>query len=242
MESSINYEALASDYARYRSLHPGVLRQLIEHAGIESPMRVVEVGSGTGNYLIAIHEATGCHAAGVEPSPAMIEKARARSSAIAWLPGSAEELPLKDEAADFIFSVDVIHHVSDRDAYFRESRRALTAGGLICTATDSPSDLLRRRPLSNYFPETVAEELKRYPAIDTLRSEMEAAGFTDLTETHVELEYPLTDIAAYRNRAYSSLQLIPEDALNRGIAKLESDLGRGPISALSLYTLLWGTA
>jgi len=242
MESRINYEALASDYARYRSLHPGLLRQLIEHAGIESRMRVVEVGSGTGNYLIAIHEATGCHAAGVEPSPAMIDKARAHSSAIAWLPGSAEELPLKNQAADFIFSVDVIHHVTDREAFFRESRRALAPGGLICTATDSPSDLLRRRPLSNYFPKTVAEELKRYPSIETLRAEMETAGFTNLVETHVELEYPLTDITAYRKRAYSSLQLIPEDALLSGVRKLEADLLMGPVAALSLYTLLWGTA
>jgi hypothetical protein len=57
----------------------------------------------------------------------------------------------------------------------------------------------------------------------------------------VELEYPLTDIRGYRERAYSSLLLIPDEALHQGLARMEQDLLAGPITALSLYTLIWGT-
>jgi SAM-dependent methyltransferase len=135
----------------------------------------------------------------------------------------------------------VIHHVGDRDAFFAEAARVLAPGGKIATVTDSREDIARRRPLSNYFPETVAIEERRYPTIKTLRAEMAAAGFADLHETHVELEYPLTDIRGYRERAYSSLLLIPDDSLAQGLARLELDLLAGPIAALSLYTLVWGT-
>jgi hypothetical protein len=70
---------------------------------------------------------------------------------------------------------------------------------------------------------------------------MTAAGFTDITEAHVELVYDLSDTAPYRARAFSSLHLISDDAFARGLAHLEADLTAGPVPCLSLYTLLWAT-
>jgi hypothetical protein len=52
--------------------------------------------------------------------------------------------------------------------------------------------------------------------------------------------YGLAQIAAYRERAFSSLQIVDEDAFQRGIERLEADSGSGPIPALSLYTIVWG--
>ena len=57
----------------------------------------------------------------------------------------------------------------------------------------------------------------------------------------VEFRSPLADIQAYRDKAYSSLHLIPEDAFQRGIAQMEQDVRRGPIPCVSRYTLLWGS-
>ena len=116
----------------------------------------------------------------------------------------------------------------------------LRPGGVIVTATDSESDLQRRVPLTSHFPETLAHERRRYPAIGTLRDEMARAGFHDVQAEAVELVYPLTDISGYRNKAYSSLHLISEAAFRQGIERLEADLERGAIAAVSLYTLVWG--
>jgi hypothetical protein len=118
----------------------------------------------------------------------------------------------------------------------------LAPGGRNCTATDSEDDILRRRPLSSHFPETIPHELDRYPSIGTLRAGMAAAGFGEIHTTHVELEYELSDLQPYRDRAYSSLHLISGEAVERGIARLESELESGPVPALSLYTLVWGIA
>jgi ubiquinone/menaquinone biosynthesis C-methylase UbiE len=245
--SPIDYDALAADYARHRRLHPGVLRRLIEGGGVGHDSRVLDVGCGTGNYLLALREPTGCAATGLDPSVEMLTAARRRAEGIpggagpVWLDGRAERLPFAPAAFDLVFSVDVIHHVADRSAFFRQAARVLAPGGRLCTATDSADDIARRRPLSSHFPETVPVELGRYPAIETLRAELIDAGLSDLVEERVELTYDLDDARPYRDRAFSSLHLIPEDAFRRGIARLEADLARGPLPCLSLYTLLWAT-
>ena len=236
-----DYEAAAAAYARNRAVHPGVVADLARVAGVDTTSRVLDVGCGTGNYARALQEATGCAISGIEPSAQMRHRAEHAAKWTALVGGSAEALPFQDHVFDLVYSTDVIHHVGDRPAFFAEAARVLAPGGSIATVTDSPDDIARRRPLSNYFPATVAIEEQRYPTIETLRAEMEAAGITGIHETHVELEYPLTDLRGYRERAYSSLLLIPDDALERGLARMEQDLLAGPIAGLSLYTLVWGT-
>jgi hypothetical protein len=73
-----------------------------------------------------------------------------------------------------------------------------------------------------------------------LRAMMVDAGFNDLQEVVAEREYELQDIQKYRDKAFSSLHLISSEAFERGIQRLEHDVQAGPISAISLYLLLWG--
>lgn len=238
--SPFDYDRLAADYARHRRLHPGVLANVIELGGLTSESRVLEVGCGTGNYISAIRDRVECSCRGLDPSAEMLATAREQAPAIVFLQGRAESLPFDDGSIDLVFSVDVIHHVGERPAFFREALRILSPGGKICTATDSEDDIVRRRPLSSHFPETVAVELRRYPRIGDLRIEMSEAGFADVCDAHVELAYELTDVQPYRDRAFSSLHLLDEGAFAAGVARLESDLRDGPIAGLSLYTLVWG--
>jgi SAM-dependent methyltransferase len=239
--SRLDYDTLAADYARHRRIHPGVLASLIATGNLSPSSAILEVGCGTGNYLAALHDHLGCSCAGIDPSAEMLATARQRTTQITFTQGRAESLAFPNSSFDLVYSVDVIHHVADRLASFREALRVLKPGGRLCTATDSEDDIPRRRPLSSHFPETIPVELARYPRLATLRAEMETAGFSPITTEQTELPYTLTDIQPYRDRAFSSLHLIPPDAHTRGIHRLETDLLTGPIPALSLYTLLWGT-
>jgi cyclopropane fatty-acyl-phospholipid synthase-like methyltransferase len=139
-------------------------------------------------------------------------------------------------------STDVIHHIGNRDAYFSEAGRVLRSQGHIVTVTDSHDDIPRRRPLSSHFPETVSVELQRYPPVPQLLEEMTRAGFVEPRVVGVSRNYELTDIQAYRDRAFSSLLLIDDEAFHRGIDRLEADLARGPIACVSLYSVIWGSA
>ena len=239
-QTRIDYERAATPYTRHRGIHPGVLAELIGGADVTARSRVLDVGCGTGNYARALQQETGCRVSGIEPSTAMRANAMDAANWDAIVPGSAESLPFPDSTFDLVMSTDVIHHVGDRPAFFREALRVLTGSGRIATATDSPEDIARRRPLSSHFPETIEIELRRYPTIAILQAEMAGAGFRVMPLGHAELEYDLVEIAAYRDRAFSSLHLIDEDALQRGIERLDADLASGPIPSLSLYTIVWG--
>jgi SAM-dependent methyltransferase len=233
----MNYDALAADYARHRRVHPEVLRRLAE--GAAPAARVLEVGCGTGNYAAALRAATGCATTGIDPSERMLAMAR-RAGGGRFAAGRAERLAVADSAFDLLFSVDVIHHVADRDAAFAEARRALAPGGRVCTVTDSEWIIRNRVPLSRYFPDTVEPELARYPRDGELRARMERAGFSDVREEAVEFAYDLLDSGPYRDKAYSALRLISEAAFQRGLQALEDDLRRGPVRCVSRYVMVWG--
>ena len=238
---TLNYNQLATEYGRHRRINPGVLEALLEQVGRFEAPGVLEVGCGTGNYLEAIQTISGVTVHGIDPSSEMLERLRERLPKAKIERASAEELPFPDRSFDFIYSVDVIHHVVNRPSCFREAFRVLKPGGAICTVTDSADDIQQRVPLSSHFPETIVHELRRYPAIELLRDEMTDAGFSAIKTSQTRVEYDLLDAAPWRDKAFSSLHLITPEEHASGVARMEADLARGPIRGVSLYTLLWGT-
>jgi len=240
MAQAINYDPLAAGYVRYRRVHPRVRERLLQRGGITSAARVLEVGCGTGNYIVAVQEATGCIAWGLDPSVEMLAWARARSDYVAFLLGVAEALPLKAGACTHLFTVDVIHHLRDRSAFFREAHRVLADGGIICTVTDSADIIRHREPLADCFPETVEVDLRRYPSVPQLMAEMRAAGFAGTAQEVVEYAFETRDISIYRERGLSTLLLLPDDAFRRGLSRLERLAARGPIRVVLRYVMLWG--
>ncbi|MGH7940307.1 MAG: class I SAM-dependent methyltransferase [Limisphaerales bacterium] len=148
---SISYDEIASDYAAHRHIHPALLRRLIEFPGLNSQSRVLEAGCGTGNYIGTIASATSAKCFGLDPSEAMLEKA-AGMAALHLAQGTAEALPYSDGGFDFIFSVDVIHHVRDRSAFFAKAFRVLKSGGWLATGTDSEKNNSRAFAVVLLFP------------------------------------------------------------------------------------------
>ena len=195
---AIDYSELAAAYAQYRRVHPKVLRSLLAAASTES--RILEVGCGTGNYLIAICETVGCRCSGCDPSQEMLSQARAQNGQVQLTRGSAEALEYPSGSFDLVFSVDVIHHVHDRPRFFQEAVRVLRPGGKVCTVTDSERVIRNRQPLTVYFPETVAVDLARYPTLAELRAAMSDAGFVQFEENMVEFVGELSDIGPFATR------------------------------------------
>jgi ubiquinone/menaquinone biosynthesis C-methylase UbiE len=236
----VNYDQAAGSYAAHRRVHSGVLRELYERVGLVPASTVLEVGCGTGNYICALVRHFNCAAYGLDPSAGMLAHARAQSEPVMWVQGRAEKLHFADDAFDLIFSVDVIHHVADQAACYREVARTLRPGGLVCTVTDSEEIIRRREILAGYFPDTVEIELARYPRIAQLETWMAAAGLVEFEVVTVVEPYELTSAQPFRAKAYSSLHLIPENAWRAGLERLERALARGPVQGFSRYACLWG--
>jgi len=234
-----SYDTIAGDYARHRSVHPNLLRTLIERPGVRSSSRVLEVGCGTGNYISSIATLTAARCCGLDPSAGMLDAARQKAVSVSWVEGPAESLPYPDCKFDFVFSVDVIHHVMERAAHVHEAFRVLVAGGWMATATDSEETIRRRRPLSEYFPETVEPELRRYPKPGEMAGLLTSTGFDRISEELVEFGYTLLDPTPFERKAFSCLHLLTREAFARGLSRLKQDLEAGSISCNSRYVVHW---
>jgi SAM-dependent methyltransferase len=234
----VDYDTFASAYAEHRRADPAVLRSLVAGARITASSRVLEVGSGTGNYSIAVEATTGAACVGVEPSDGMREVAASRASRVEFVTGAAERLPFGAGVFDVVFYVQVLHHLSDVRAAFAEAGRVLAPGGVLCALTDD-EESIRGRVHRRYFPETLAIELARYPALEELGTALEAAGLVPGSIERVETPITVTDARPFRALAFSSLALLEPAALEAGLERLEADLARGPIVGVDAHVLVW---
>jgi len=233
------YDTLALEFAQHRRIYPKVLQAVIRGAKVDASAKVLDVGCGTGNYIIALQDSTACRCWGVDPSKEMLSWARSRSKKIHFHQRAAEKLDFTPESFDLVFSVDVIHHLADPKMFYSKAWQVLKAGGRICTVTDSRR-IIRHRLLSIYFPETIKPSLERYPPITQIKSAMREAGFVGITTETFESCYKLTDIQSYHDKAYSSLHLISQKAFQKGIERMERNLRKGPIHAVCRYLFVWG--
>ena len=235
---AVDYDQAAKNYAAHRQIHGGVFREFRVRNSLHPGARVLEVGCGTGNYITALAETSGCTAYGLDSSIEMLS--RICPDEVHCLLGRAEELGFADANFHLVYSVDVIHHIGDKAAFYGEGTRVLQPGGWLCTVTDSADMLRRREILSGYFPETVEIELARYPCISQLDTWMNRAGLVSFRVSAVEEPYQVTSIHPFRNRAYSSLHLIVEQAWQAGLERLERDLARRQIQGVARYACVWG--
>ncbi len=93
----------------------------------------LDLGCGSGEATAALYRRGATDVVGVDIS--LIELMLAKKllhehgQPAYLIAGAAEALPLADEALDFIYSPDVIEHVSDQQLYVQEARRVLRPGG-----------------------------------------------------------------------------------------------------------------
>ncbi len=232
--TALDYDELAAEYARHRRPYPGLVEFLAEFAGIGAGTPVLEMGCGTANHLAALQRLTGATAIGVDPFPQMLKAAAGHRAELDLRTGRAEEtaaLGLPEGSFDLVFSVDMIHYVREPARYFAGALALLKPGGVLCTATDSEWIIRNRVPVARYFPSTVEVELARHHPIGTLLAELERTGYTGGQQRLFESTYELTDPAKYREKAFSSLHLIPEKEFTAGLAALTGALAAGPMQA-----------
>lgn len=89
------------------------------------------------------------------------------------------KFPYENDYFNFVFSVNVLHYIKDLYHCFSESYRILRDRGIILTVTDSEEDI-RNRAMSKYFPESVENDLRKYPSIKIIVDEIKKVRFRDI--------------------------------------------------------------
>jgi len=90
--------------------------------------RFLDLGCGLGAALEHA-AATEAKAAGIDPSPSMVERAADRVPQAEVRLGSAESIPFEDDEFTAALSVSTYHHWADAETGLKEVRRVLAPGG-----------------------------------------------------------------------------------------------------------------
>lgn len=169
---------------------PGVVR--LRHRSYEllelSPgASVVDVGCGTGRATAELHQ-RGAAAIGVDPEELMIATARRRWPGAEFRMGSAESLPLPDQAVSGYRADKVLHLLPDPAAALAEAHRVLTPGGRIVLVGQDWDALMidsSHPDLTRAILRSQADSLPSPQAARAYRNLLLDAGFQDVTvEAH----------------------------------------------------------
>jgi demethylmenaquinone methyltransferase / 2-methoxy-6-polyprenyl-1,4-benzoquinol methylase len=100
--------------------------------------RVLDVATGTGLVAAALVRRAGCRVVGLDQSPEMLDRARARVAAdpalrdrVTLVSAAAERLPFDDGEFDALTFTYLLRYVDDPDATLRELARVVRPGGRV---------------------------------------------------------------------------------------------------------------
>ncbi len=154
------YDRIGATYSATRRADPRLAARIEAAVGEGS---VLCVGAGTGSY-----EPPSTVLA-VEPSTVMI--AQRSASAAPCLQAFAEDLPIPTGSYDVALAVLTLHHWSDLDRGLAELQRVARR---VVILTWDAAHVDRFWLLRDYFPETIAWERERMPAVELVAARLGA--------------------------------------------------------------------
>jgi SAM-dependent methyltransferase len=229
MSRVTDYDSIAAGYdVRYRNYDYGEIKSALESFLGAGPLdRILEAGCGTGYWLKAIANRARS-VVGVDRSAGMIDRAKGNGAAL--VRATAERLPFGDGTFDRVVCINALHHFTDRDRFFEECRRVLTAGAGVFTVGLDPHAERDTWWIYDYFPETREIDLRRYPAVRDIRSAMVGAGFSWCESVEVQVfEHTMTAQRAFDrgliDRSFSSqLTVLSDEEFQAGVARIRDGM------------------
>jgi SAM-dependent methyltransferase len=237
---AVNYDAIAPRYhARYAdNTLPGVAAHLRQLAQSIPAARVLEAGCGTGRWLTEL-EPLAASLIGLDYSIGMLRQARERSAAM-LVHGEAGALPLAAGRFDLVYAVNALHHFHDPARFVAEARRLLRRGGALTMVGLDPHAGLDDWYIYDYFPETRALDLARYPSAGRQVDWLIASGFERVgwhTAEHirgVEHGRALLDSHFIQKHSGSQLALLTQEQYQSGLARIHAALAAAEATGESL--------
>jgi SAM-dependent methyltransferase len=162
----------APDFQRYllRVAHRRV--RMLERASGRRGGRLLDVGSGTGEVMLAARE-RGWSAQGVEPERTAAQMAAERGLDVAV--ASLEQSGLPERTYDVVSAFHVLEHIPDSRAFLRTMARWARPGGLVAVEVPNFASVQRRRLREGWMGLRPREHLVHFTPT-TLPGAFRAAG------------------------------------------------------------------
>ena len=121
-----------------------IIKNIIKQAPHQSAQtKILDMGSGSGEFINFLREKTGCECYGVDLSDERVAIASQQFPQVNFSVGSLTETGLQDDQFDIIVSTQTIEHLLDDDLSdaFAEMQRVLKPGGALLLTTRFEEDL-----------------------------------------------------------------------------------------------------
>ena len=226
------------DYARGRALTEEQMEAWISAFAAllpeGRPLAGLDVGSGTGRFAPALADAFG-PVTGVEPSVRMREVAEAQSQhpEVRYLAGSAEDIPVPSDSADYAVALQSWHHVQDKPRAARELARVVRPGGRLIVRTGF-RDHMPRIWWLGHFPRGYEVDALLFQPLHEVIETFTSAGwrvvsFGTFTEPSSGTRGDLLE--RLRLRTHSVFGHLASDDVEAGFRRLEQVVAADPGAA-----------
>ena len=202
-----HFRHVSRRYDALRTFHGSIVDRTVEALEpLERPITLVDVGVGTGRYLLPILRQlkqgvpASVHAVGVDTQSAMLERfaERATAGCLTVVMADGHRLPLQDGIIDALLCFNAIHYFELRP-FLAEAARVLLPGGRLLLYTRIPEQN-RRTIWGRLFPLFADKERRLYSA-EEIRTALELPG-----------RFQLLEIAALQHAERTSAERLHEQA------------------------------
>ena len=233
MPTRHDYTRQAETYDRTRAASPSILTPLRQALAGAPGRRLLDVGSGTGNYSQALAR-EGWEPLVTDISEPMLSRAAAKG--LATRLADATDLPLEDESFDAVMLVSMIHHVDDPARALAEAKRVLRPGGRLALMGWMREHIEQVGWMLEYFPSTRRWMVDQHPAFAHFERLLPGARrlpvhFEDLEDASIGalMRFPerLLDPDLHRQTSFfERVEREHPDEYESGLARLSAELDR----------------
>ena len=226
--AAAGFGAKADAYARGRPEYPPEVEAwLRQDLGLGEGKTALDLGSGTGKFLPRLR-ATGAAVIAVEPVAAMRAQLAARNPGIEAREGSAEQIPLDDEAVDAVVCAQSFHWFAT-PAALAEIRRVLKPGGALGLIWNVRDQRVAWVAALTRIMAPYEAGIPRYDHQEW-RKVFPAEGFVPLRERHFPNVHtgPAEQVILERVLSVSFIAALPKDEQDRVVAAIRDLIAASP--------------
>ncbi len=227
---SSDYDEASRHYDFSRRAGRKTSKLLIELLNPTKDTWVLDLGCGTGNFLSELSTIS-AKLLGLDISAGMLAQARAKTSRATLILADGVAMPLQDRSFEAVYSILVIHHISDKIGLMSEVYRILHRQGRFVIQSCS-HEQLSTFWFYHYFPRGIEIDRKRFPDFTELSAMLMEVGFKDISIHPCPFEALFKETPelyldkSYRDGNSTFFFLTPEE-IRQGCERIKEDVRSG---------------
>lgn len=225
----VNYDAIAHLYdepIRDHAVDENLAQFLAARPSL-SPMRILDMGCGTGKQLAANRpHLPGAVLVGLDLFAGMLRQAQARCQTAVWVQGDNAAAPFADGSFHYITNQFSYPHVQNKLRFFAETIRLLQPGGRFVLTNIDPW-AMPGWAIYRYFPAAWTLDEQDFLSVERLVEMLAGVGYGRVTfsRRHIPAPTSLADFLAYALARHRTSQFIAmaDAEYAAGLAAIERD-------------------